>query len=75
MLVLSTYCSRSIAGKPQSKKDIELSEEELGLICRALSDSMNHKKEDRFQEKWDLLLKCKAYQVRLKNEEVKENNA
>ena len=41
-LVLSAYFGRSVADKPQGKKDIDLSEKELGLIYRALSDSVNN---------------------------------
>ena len=42
---------------------VDFSTEDFALICRSLSDSMNYKSEDRYKEKWDLLLKCKNYQL------------
>lgn len=36
--------------------------DELSLICRSLSDSMNYDS-DRFFEKWVLLLKVKKYEI------------
>lgn len=48
---------------------IELTSEDLGLITRALSDSMNYKPNDRWGEKWSLLLTLKQNQLELEQEE------
>ena len=37
--------------------------EEMALLCRALSDSMNYKPNDCFLEKYSLLLVCKRYEL------------
>lgn len=55
--------------KRQNKPNLDLSIEELDLICKALSDSMNYKPEDRISEKWDLLTKCKARQILMEEKE------
>jgi len=51
--------------KKQPKKNIYLTVEELRLICRALSDSMNYKPDDRIEQKWNLLLKCTVYKLNI----------
>ena len=51
--------------KRSQKFILDISAKELALICRSLSDSMNYNAEDRYKEKWDLLLKCKKYQLNL----------
>lgn len=48
---------------------IELTSEEMGLITRALSDSMNYKPDDRFSEKWALLLTLTQKKLELEEEE------
>lgn len=48
---------------------VELTAEELGLINRALSDSMNYKPDDRRDEKWALLLRCKKEELAANEEE------
>ncbi len=37
-----------------------IEDDEFDLICRALSDSMNYKRNEKFNEKWNLLLKLKT---------------
>ena len=54
---------------------IELTSEELGLINRALSDSMNYEPNDRWSEKWSLLLALKQKQLELEDEQNQNNIA
>lgn len=50
--------------KEEDQKEITgraiIEDDEFDLICRALSDSMNYKPNDRWNEKWDLLIKLKT---------------
>lgn len=48
----------------KSDVKITVSKEELSIICRALSDSMNYKPNVLFSEKWELLLKLKNIEIR-----------
>ena len=51
--------------------NFEFTTNEMSLITRALSDSMNYKPNDRFDEKWALLLRCKREQLELENTNAK----
>lgn len=57
-----------------NKITVDLTEEELGLTCRALSDSMNYKPGVCKDEKWSLLLKLKEIQVRNEDERTSVEN-
>ena len=47
----------------------ELTSEELDLLTTALSDSMNYNPDDRFNEKWALLLALTRKKMKLKERE------
>lgn len=59
------------------KITIDLTTEEISLITRSLSDSMNYKPEDRLDEKWSLLMRITREEAELekkKEKEQKKNN-
>lgn len=56
------------------KITLNLTTEEMSIITRSLSDSMNYKPEDRFNEKWSLLMRITREEAELekKKEEQKK---
>ena len=54
------------------KITIDLTTEEISLITRSLSDSMNYKPEDRLDEKWSLLMRITREEAELEKKKEKE---
>ena len=54
------------------KITLNLTTEEISLITRSLSDSMNYKPKDRFNEKWSLLMRITREEAELENKKEEE---
>lgn len=53
---------------------MNLTTEEMDLVTRSLSDSMNYKPNDRFDEKYSLLLHCQRKQSELEKKKRAEKS-
>lgn len=55
-----------------NKITLNLTTEEVSLITRSLSDSMNYKPKDRFNEKWSLLMRITREEAELENKKEEQ---
>lgn len=63
---------KTVYEKPTVVSFDNFSVDDLALICRALSDSMNYHPDVRLDEKWSLLLRCKELQVCLEENQKQQ---